>query len=405
MSNAEHSAIRAPQVSRVHLLLLQLGALATTVFLLVGIMATVASAESCPNEPIRDAEPYAAHLPDCRAYEQVSPVGKNGNDALGEVGQVRASQSGNAVTYFSLSPFSGLEGASAFPTYMSIDMGEAWATRGMEPLTEPSEQAFVTGLTPELTSAVVNVRANSSERVFIRDTATGELALVATGGRNKINAQYASATPGGSRIIFDDSGAELIPGVLNETFEPYVYEWDVTTPTTGHLSLISVVGGVPVPAVAGAATEAPAEGSISADGSRVYFTDTENAHVFLREPDIEATRAVSLGEAVWRAATPDGKFAFYTEEGGLFRFDADPAAAEVRGTIAGTGSGTLGVLGTSADGSRAFFVAQTVLATNTNAMGEVATNGGFNLYEWHEGTPVAFVEGLMKTMNPTGSQQ
>ena len=87
-----------------------LGALAVGATVSVGYCAaltpaTAGAAGSCPNEQVRIEEPYAPALPDCRAYEQVSPVEKNYADALGAVTSVRASASGEAIAFDSLGTF------------------------------------------------------------------------------------------------------------------------------------------------------------------------------------------------------------------------------------------------------------------------------------------------------------
>ena len=56
-----------------------------------GTLATSARAEGCPNEQLRGQDGHALALPDCRAYEQVSPVDKNFTDALGFPGAVQSS--------------------------------------------------------------------------------------------------------------------------------------------------------------------------------------------------------------------------------------------------------------------------------------------------------------------------
>ncbi len=83
------------------------GALAVGATASVGCWATLTPATAgaaglCPNEQVRIEEPYALALPDCRAYEQISPVEKNYADALGAVTSVNASASGGAVTFDSL---------------------------------------------------------------------------------------------------------------------------------------------------------------------------------------------------------------------------------------------------------------------------------------------------------------
>jgi len=57
---------------------------ASAVCMLSLMSAVTASAESCPNAQARE-QTHAVSLPDCRAYEQVTPVVKNGNEAGVEV--------------------------------------------------------------------------------------------------------------------------------------------------------------------------------------------------------------------------------------------------------------------------------------------------------------------------------
>ena len=59
----------------------------------------------CANEQLRAEQPFALGLGDCRAYEMVSPLGKddNGVDGLDS----RAAVGGGAVVYFSQGSFRG----------------------------------------------------------------------------------------------------------------------------------------------------------------------------------------------------------------------------------------------------------------------------------------------------------
>ena len=81
-----------------------------------GTFAASARAEGCPNEQLRGQDGYALALPDCRAYEQVSPVDKNFTDALGESDVVQSSPSGDRVTFFSDAPFPGVLSATGSST-------------------------------------------------------------------------------------------------------------------------------------------------------------------------------------------------------------------------------------------------------------------------------------------------
>ncbi|MGH2831415.1 MAG: hypothetical protein ACRDK2_01460, partial [Solirubrobacteraceae bacterium] len=87
--------------------------------------------EECPNEQVRVDEPFGLALPDCRAYEQVSPAEKNLADALGAITTVRGNPSGEAMAYDSLGPFpltgGAQEGSSQlFNTYLGVREGEDW---------------------------------------------------------------------------------------------------------------------------------------------------------------------------------------------------------------------------------------------------------------------------------------
>ena len=107
-----------------------------------GTLVAAAQAEECPpNEQIRREQPYAVKLPDCRAYEQVSPVNKSITDAVGEPGVVQSSRSGDMVTFFSLVPFPGIPGAGELPTYLSTREGSGeWITQGLLPQANPGPE-------------------------------------------------------------------------------------------------------------------------------------------------------------------------------------------------------------------------------------------------------------------------
>lgn len=81
--------------------------------------ATSSWAAGCPNEQIRLEQEYASTLPDCRAYEQVSPSQKNLADARGAIDEVQVSPSGESATFYSIIPFPGVLGSTEFPLYLS----------------------------------------------------------------------------------------------------------------------------------------------------------------------------------------------------------------------------------------------------------------------------------------------
>jgi hypothetical protein len=395
-------------------------------------LGSVARAEGCSaaTENVRQKQaqvrsPLAAALPDCRVYEQVSPVDKNTVDASGEANKVEASPPGAGVTFFAVAPFPQSAGSGQLPTYLSARLpGDEWST-----LVSTGSVESVVGLTGDLSRAIVKVtslQATTCEptvvvcggfgegNIYIRDDATGAFQFIATAGPNEVG--FADATPGGSPILFETKAkltSEAEPGVNN------LYEWNEAKPPTKRISLAGVLPGGVVPkqgayaGPGGGATfrEAPlgnkwhyyTQHTISDDGSRIFFSDAETGDIYMREPQAEpaVTIPISKGEAFWRAATPDGSYVFYSEGEDLFRFNVDrftnseepeaTALAEAREQLTTKAEGVLGVLGISErDASYVYFVALGKLADNENANGETALPGTHNVYEWHEGV-VTFI--------------
>jgi hypothetical protein len=359
------------------------------------IASTRAEGMECLNEQIRREGTYTSKLPDCRAYEQVSPVNKNATDAAGALGIVQSSPSGERVTFFSVLPFPEVPGASEFPTYLSTRGDERWSTQGLVPPSEPGRASGVDGVTEDLTKTIVEARAplapgatlGRKPNYYIGDNVVGFYQLLAGPGAFS----FAEATPTGSRILIEKNeggGTQRLPFETRNLPIYNLYEWN-----KGQLSLVAAN------AVAGAGPATYEQGTISQDGSRVFFTDiatketeveeekifvVELGKIYVRENG-EAIVPVSEGNAHWRAATPDGRYVFYTEEGELWRFDVDNMVHKV---VAGGAAGVLGTLGVSNDGSYVYFVASSVLASG-------AIDGNANLYEWHEGETI-FIGGLGK---------
>jgi hypothetical protein len=364
----------------------------------VGASAAVAHAEGCPNERLRGRDGYALQLPDCRAYEQVSPVDKNFTDALGFPGMVQSSPSGEAVSFFSVAPFPGVTNAASVPTYLSTRDPGGWSTQGLAPAANPaaaggSEEGLTEGLTEDLSEALILVEPGLEAGLapgvysYLRDGATGSFRLLGPGP-----ARFADAAAGDSRIIFESS-EQLLPDAAPNVIN--LYEW-----AAGRLSVAGILppsegdkapsegslagpGGPALGGVRGGATgKFYTQDTISADGSRIFFSDAGTGRIYMREPEAERTIPVSAGPAYWRAATADGNYVFYTEGEDLYRFDV---SSETREALTSGAAGVLGTLGiASENGAYVYFVATGVLADNENGNSEKAEAGKANLYEWHD---------------------
>jgi hypothetical protein len=391
--------------------------------------AAVARAEECPNEQVRTRGAYAPALPDCRAYEQVSPVAKGLADAVGEPWIVQAAPSGEAVSFFSVAPFPGTVGSAGLaPTYVSVrsaDGGE-WSTQGLLPEAAPGSTDYVRGLSEDLAESIVLGEEPGEAETLVRnaylfDTSTGGPGKpigADLGTRGKLS--FVDATPDDAHILFE-AKAQLTPNAAEGAYN--LYEWDEVT---GAVTLAGALangaapeggaaagpGGPAVPNWPGGSTgESYTQNTISESGARVFFTASESGTVFMREPEAERTVKISVGDepAYWRAATPSGSFVLYTEGEDLYRFNVDrfqssdgneaQALAEAREPLAGGPAGVVGTLGMSDDGSYVYFVAEGKLASNENGNEEVAETGADNLYLWHEGVDgpavTTFIAGLL----------
>ncbi len=379
-----------------------------------GVWTAAARAEGCPNEQLRGQEGAALALPDCRAYEQVSPVAKNFTDALGEADAVQSSPSGGGVSFFSRAPFPGVLSATSRSLYLSTRAGGEWLSQGLVPETIPRSlpghgSAFVLSFTEDLSATIVDTEPGLQAGLapgrysYLRDNATDSFRLLGPG-----IATFADATTDDSHIIFE-SGRQLLPNAAANVVN--LYEWSGSRSAGEELSLAGVLpdgnapiggsvagpGGPALGRVAGGATGGfYTQNTISANGSRVFFSDVGTGRIYMREPAAARTIPISAGPAYWRAATTDGSEVFYTEGEDLYRFNVNKfeeskkpeseALAEAREALTSGAAGVLGTLGTSTEsGSYVYFVATGVLADNENGNKEIAEASKRNLYEWHNG--------------------
>jgi hypothetical protein len=249
---------------------------------------------------------------------------------------------------------------------------------------------------------------------------------------------FAGGSSGFASVLFEANDA-LIPGegsiehelaedvkreVVNSEDHSYLYD-----SINGRLALIDVLPGttsVPEGTVAthamfGAAPfnnphkNAPDFSNvISGDGDRVYWTElgsgSTEGRVFLREnPGMPAspvdsqghclvatdacTVPVSAGPARYWTSVEDGRLAFYTENGALYRFDAVTGVSEA---LTSSTAGVLGVTGVSEDGEVAYFVAEEAIGAVHGPGGTLPRQGEPNIYVSDHGT-IGFVATLART--------
>ena len=116
-------------------------ALLSVAFLGISASAALAAAPmaTCSNEARREEE-HATALPDCRAYEMVSPADKNGGDVNPTSYKNFAAADGSAATYSSHIGSDDGEGNSLDSMFLSRRTGQpgtsGWATHSITPPTE-----------------------------------------------------------------------------------------------------------------------------------------------------------------------------------------------------------------------------------------------------------------------------
>lgn len=421
MTESHTSEPRIPAILR----LLRLPAVTLAVAAL-GLVPAVASADSCPNAAFR-AGP-AASLPDCRAYELVSPPDTNNYDLL--FGDDAVGAAGTAITYHSLGVFANNPGGAVFNQYVSTRGESGWSTQGISFLAAPSGDAanfdLYQGFTADLSQGVILAGdppldgATPGTANLYRRSADGSVQLI-TPGEPAGQFQYPNFAGGSadySVLAFEDNNA-LTPGAGSNN----VYEW-----AGGQLTLVN-------PAVAGVVGSGVNSGTtsraVSADGSRIFWTQTAppptSIYVFAGGASTEITKpqctgcTESSGGTYWTAST-DGSKAFFTSTdrltsgstaspngafGDLYMYDAGTSSPTLTDLTVDHNAGdsasadVQGVIGASNDGSYVYFVANGVLASGA-APGTCGSGGAAdtcNLYLWHGGTTtfIATVEGTGTT--------
>lgn len=378
------------------------------------LVPAASAAEACPNEAFRTGP--AAGLPECRAYEMVSPTAKNSSD-VEPISTTQTTPAGDAAIFPSTTAFPGAETSLIMNYFRAIRGSGQWATRQLDsPQLNVGSQVFLTSLatSEDLTKTLqVSLEAlapgaiKGNGNVYLRDNETGERTLVVTGPSHifdeaaspGISNFFRGATPDLSRILFW-SPAKLTDDAVEGSS---LYLW---SSEEGLRVVNALPGGAPSPGGSNITARERTQ-AISADGNRVVFEPGSGGFftggpLYLWEDGGE-TKAITVSqragadsepkEAQFSAISEDGSKVFFTSGTrltddsttagyrDLYRYDV---ASETLEDLTIPGAGEEGgqvqqFLGLSPDGDRAYYMALGVMAPG-------ATPGFGNIYEWHDGT-------------------
>jgi hypothetical protein len=373
---------------------------------------------SCSNEALR-TENSSNGLPDCRAYEKVSPSDKS--DQGISFNYSGSSPSGSTISYAGYGAFGGSEATGLVSSqYVGARGDTGWSVRplflpkgspaesGVSPLpyriSPDANEVAILGPSPSIPGAPMGV-----PNIYLRNGLTGAARLVTTAGPPPgtfYEPFFGAASDDFNHVAFT-ARAALTPGAPSGVEN--VYRWD-----EGELQLASILpSGLPVGegAVVPNTNLSANRRAMSSDGSRLFFitgSGSQMSPIYLREGDATTEITASQktgsfgepGSAAFMTATPDGSKSYFisseqltndseaVQSNDLYRYDAETHELIDLTPVPG-GAGVVGVGGEAdTDGSYLYFFATSQLD------GSHGTPGEHNLYLWHEGDPIRFIATL-----------
>lgn len=385
-------------------------------FLGSGAPSAGAAADPCPNAEFRIGA--SANLPDCRAYELVTPE-DTGGVSIGSGAKSAQGMSAGAFDQFLASTFEGrpsvlfvsdggalpgLGGTGLADRYQSLrDDTQGWTSRlvgptgdqtgDVDPSGVSSDHAYSLFWLPGYQGKAKGSLVEQGEYWLRKPDGSyqpiglGEIESPPNSGEVALNPKSCGyyIAPGGSHIVFSTalcSGlSEGVPPVQLLPDAPPSGTVAIYDRTPSSLHTVSLLPGEITP------TQDAFYLGNSADGSVITFTlgglpveENLASNLYVRIDNTETVEVVSGPTTVSPAGvSEDGEEVFYVQSGDAFSFDT---AAQTTTQI--TDTGDVELVNISADGSRVYFVSHQQIGGEGNA-------GEPNLYLWKEGGETDYI--------------
>lgn len=379
-----------------------------------GLNASGAAAASCPNESFRIGA--SAQLPDCRAYEMVTPANSNGRVffgmpdpfAAGDLFPTElATASGGSFAFSTYaSPLLGIAGANGLNSerdgYEAVRTSSGWQiARHITPSGAESVEPEPGGVSSDHGYLFVHagplhnegapyygsLYMNGDADYLGKPGGAFEPTGVGAIGSKEIIEQYAEGqyiSPGGEHVVFttgkQSPQSNWCAIALSQSRPCPVRQLEADAPPNGTAAVYDRAADGPTQVVSllpGDVTPAAGEDAFyqgaSKDGTVIAFKI--NGTLFVRVDDA-ATEEIAEAEATFGGLSDDGRYLFYVIGGNIHRFDTETEA-----DVEVNSSGDAKMVNVSADGSHVYFISEQQLD------GSRGTAGQPNLYAWNGVVP------------------